>query len=359
MAKKRSALFHVRKRGKKGMYYVYYYNNVGMQVGESISTDQQAVKPYIKKLLERLEAEKFGVPLKNYPFDRFLDEYKNHSIKVLEKAPDSLKRDASVLKNFLSKFPNIRYVKDFNSDIVNEYKQLRRQDICPFKKTPILETTIDKELSFLKALLTFANFKNYHLKNQSVYVKKITGEYKYRGKIPSSKDINTFISHFEHPYKTALIILGLTSMRPKEGVNLRYSWIDFTNDMIYPNGTKTENADNGIPLVPELKEYLLKLKETAKNDIICTDEHGNALTRTNFTVYCYKIRQKYNLPKITPYTFRHYSATTLFRKGASLLKVSKILRHSNVKMTSNVYINLTQEDLKEDMNLLQGSILTN
>ncbi|MDR2426465.1 MAG: site-specific integrase [Endomicrobium sp.] len=358
MAKKRSSLFHVKKRGKKGMYYVYYYNNAGIQVGEPISTDQQAVKPYIKKLLERLEAEKFGAPRKNYPFESFLEEYKNHSIKVLEKAPDSLKRDSYILKMFLSKFPHIKYVENFNADIVNEYKYIRRQDVCPFKKTPLLPTTIDKELSFLKALLTFANFKNYHLKNQSVYVQKITGEYKYRGTVPSADVVNNFISRFEHPHKTALIILGLTSMRPKEGVNLRYSWIDFENDMIYPNGTKTENADNGIPLVPELKEYLLKLKETAKSDIICADDTGEALSRQNFTVYCYKIRKKYNLPKITPYTLRHYSATTLFRKGASLLKVSKILRHSNVKMTSNVYINLTQEDLKEDMNLLQGSILT-
>lgn len=359
MARKRSSLFHVKKRGKKGMHYVYYYNNAGVQVGERISVDPQAVKPYLKKLLDRLEAEKLGMPLKNYPFESFLKEYKKYSINVLEKAPESLKRDQSILKTFLSKFPNIRYIENFNADVVNEYKQLRRQDLCPFKKTPLLETTIDKELSFLKALLSYANFKNYHIKNQSIYVKKITGEYKYRGKVPSAEDINKFISYFDHPHKTALIILGLTSMRPKEGIGLRYSWIDFENNMIYPNGTKNENADNGIPLVPELKEYLLKLKDKAKSDIICTDDKGVPLTRQNFTVYCYKIRQKYSLPKITPYTLRHYSETTLFRKGVSLLKVSKILRHSNVKMTSNVYINLTQEDLKEDMNLLQGSILTN
>jgi len=106
--------------------------------------------------------------------------------------------------------------------------------------------------------------------------------------------------------------------------------------MIYPNGTKTEKSDEGVPLHHEIKSYLLNLKSIAKNDIICSDEAGNPLTRTNFTVYCYKVRKKHNLNRIRPYDLRHTTATKLFKAGVDALKVSKILRHSNIKMTTQV-----------------------
>lgn len=348
---KRSALFHVRRRGKKGMYYVYYYRN-GKQVGEKISTDKGVVKLYLQKLLQRLDNERLGLPIKNYSFEQFCNDYIEKFAKA-NKEHCTVERDLRIIKSFRDKFPNIRYVDDFTADYVNQYKVLRKSDLCPCKKTVLKSTTIDRELNTLKSMLKYAYVKDYHLRNESERVKKINDGYKFEGRAIGDDEFERYLTYFKHPHKTALLIMAFAALRPIEAVRLRYSWIDFDNNMIYPNGTKTEKSDEVVPLHPQLKEYLLKLKETAKNDIICSDDNEKPLARTNLTATCYKVSKRYGLTRIRPYDLRHTAATKLFKAGANLLKVSKILRHSNVKTTSQVYIHALREDLKEDMNLLE------
>jgi integrase len=84
-------------------------------------------------------------------------------------------------------------------------------------------------------------------------------------------------------------------------VKFCYSWIDFENDMILPNGAKT----NSIPLHHELKGILLIAKKSAKNDIICCFDNGKRLSAYVLSSWRYKIVKEHNLIHFRPYDFSH------------------------------------------------------
>jgi integrase len=346
--RKRSALFHVEKRGKKGMYYVYYYEN-SKQKADRISTNYEAVQPYLRKLAQRLDAQRLGLTIKNYSFEQFCTDYIDNVSKA-HKANETIKRDNKTINSFKRKFPNIEYVEQFTADIVNKYKALRRVDIAQRRKNTINPATINRELSTLRSMLKYAYKKRLHDRQEYIDIIKFYNEYKYEGKVLSNEEFNKNISYFENPYKIALQIIAYSALRPGEAVKLCYSCIDFESDMIFPNGTKTDKANDSIPLHPELKLILLNLKKNAKNDLICCFDDGRALSTNVLSSWRYKIVKKHNLTHFRPYDLRHTAATKMIEQGESITKVSKILRHSSTAMTEQVYVHVRRQTLKDTMN---------
>jgi integrase len=59
-------------------------------------------------------------------------------------------------------------------------------------------------------------------------------------------------------------------------------------------------------------------------------------------------------PAITFHDLRHTYASTLAQRGATLLTISKLLGHSDTRITSRHYAHLTDKELREAVNLLPG-----
>lgn len=53
--------------------------------------------------------------------------------------------------------------------------------------------------------------------------------------------------------------------------------------------------------------------------------------------------------KITPHIFRHTHATELIKSGWDLSYVQKRLGHSDIQTTANIYIHLTNDDMKKEL----------
>ncbi|MDR1244462.1 MAG: site-specific integrase [Endomicrobium sp.] len=347
---KKSALFHVKKRGKKGMYYVYYYEN-GVQKADRISTDYGAVQPYLRKLAQRLNNQRLGLTIKNYSFEQFCIDYIENVSKA-HKAEKTIIRDTLTIESFKRKFQNIKYVEQFTADVVNRYKSLRREDKIKNNTKNIEKATINRELSTLRSMLKYAYQKKLLDQQEHVNVIKFEEDYKFEGRALTNEEVNNYLEYFEHPYKTALQIIAYSALRPGEAVKLCYSWIDFENDMIFPNGTKTMQSSNSIPLHQKLKEILLIAKKSAKNDIICCFDNGKRLSAEVLSSWRYKIVKKHNLRHFRPYDLRHTAATKMIESGESLTKVSKILRHSSTAMTEQVYVHIRRQTLKDTVNAI-------
>ncbi len=58
--------------------------------------------------------------------------------------------------------------------------------------------------------------------------------------------------------------------------------------------------------------------------------------------------------KITPHIFRHTHATELIKSGWDLSYVQKRLGHSDIQTTANIYIHLTNDDMKKELEKFRG-----
>lgn len=176
-----------------------------------------------------------------------------------------------------------------------------------------------------------------------------------------------------HPYSIGLEILAESGLRIGELLALRHSSLTECNGIVCldithslkrehnPNAkgnaphtilhladTKTECSEAKVPITPDLYEKLTAHIERQKelvnlgvyqNDpfIICSDT-GGFIDPGTFHAFMRKIVANAGLPKnITPHSLRHYAASNLIRKGASVTATARILRHAQSSTTLNVY----------------------
>ncbi|MGN0106191.1 MAG: tyrosine-type recombinase/integrase [Hominilimicola sp.] len=172
-------------------------------------------------------------------------------------------------------------------------------------------------------------------------------------------------------FEKALVGLFLyTGMRRGEVLDLKFSDIDFANNIIFVkrtlsrdensrvierNTTKSPAGIRQIPLVPRLKEIL-----TEYCDGINYRDGYLFLTRNNtfydssvFTNKWKHILKKINkyMPpdtptKISPHYFRHNYATDLIYAELPLKTVQYIMGHENIQVTMNIYTDVIIDNKK-------------
>lgn len=117
--------------------------------------------------------------------------------------------------------------------------------------------------------------------------------------------------------------------------SLRWSDVDFKNNTLRVRGTKTLTSNRLIPLTPQFKTRLLEMKTKSISSYII-EFRGRPLTtcKTAFKSACKKAGIDYS---VRLYDIRHLFASTILANGGDLKAVSKLLGHSNTKMTADTY----------------------
>lgn len=210
----------------------------------------------------------------------------------------------------------------------------------------------------------------------------------------TQEEQNQFLEELEKEdnwYKEMFYIMFLTGIRVGELGALRWEDIDFKNKCIiirsslscsYQNGVKVEeivtpktvNSYRKIPFIGEAKEMLIAWKE--KQDALrthlkhrwrCPKEYGNLVFVTGMGSPCTRyivqkeikkvvkrIREQQALEAVKngdmveqfrdfhPHTCRHTFATRCFEVGMEAKVVQKILGHSNISTTLNIYTHVLE-----------------
>ncbi len=130
---------------------------------------------------------------------------------------------------------------------------------------------------------------------------------------------------------------------------------------IYTPKTKESLRSVPIPnaLIPKLKHHRLSEKEKClKNKIKFSDDNFVFTNNIgNFIDSSVLIRSFHNFLKINNitikkfHTLRHTYATELFKAGADLLTVSKLLGHTNLE-TTKIYTHVSEDQKEETANKL-------
>ncbi len=125
--------------------------------------------------------------------------------------------------------------------------------------------------------------------------------------------------------RTFLLLALFTGMRHGEIVNLKWDNIHFEGSVIVLEGAKTKNKKTRyIPMIPQLKEYLRKLKREC--DFVVS-YMGKGITTF---IKSWKSIGK-DICRI--HDLRHYFATILVTSGIPIRLAQSALGHSSIKMT--------------------------
>lgn len=159
----------------------------------------------------------------------------------------------------------------------------------------------------------------------------------------------------------AFLLMLYCGCRPSEATECKGKDIISVDGIptLHIRGQKTALSDRFVPIPKEL--YPL-IKKTPKNEYISPTEKGNKqnkdkLRRTwlffrrkldielGATIYRNAIVESVISPDLVPYCFRHEYCTDLARKGIDIRLAQRLMGHTNIKMTADIYTNLETSDI--------------
>ena len=172
------------------------------------------------------------------------------------------------------------------------------------------------------------------------------------------------------PLEFPVLMAAFYGLRRSEIMGLRWQSIDFDGNLIMINHTVVQFRSNGtmkviqkdrtknasscrsLPLVPQYRELLLRMRERqdqcrklcgssyTENDYIYVNDLGVPYT-PNYVTQHFKLLLKNNhLREIRFHDLRHTCASLLLKNGVSMKDIQGWLGHSDFSTTANIYAHL-------------------
>lgn len=203
---------------------------------------------------------------------------------------------------------------------------------------------------------------------------------KFNRKKVTALDIDTQkeLEHLALEKGCFAIILSLyTGMRIGEISGLKWSDIDFKNDVLYVNqivvrvpvpdqhfktkvmlgSPKTRASIRAIPIAPNLKRYLKTIR-TNKSEFVIPC--GDSFSEPRIINYHFKkIVEQMGRKEIHFHMLRHTFATRCVEKGVDIASLSMILGHSSTKMTLDTYTDSMWETRKQAVSIIDKQLQDN
>lgn len=113
-------------------------------------------------------------------------------------------------------------------------------------------------------------------------------------------------------------------------------------------GAKSFTSNRTIPMSSTAFDLLSILKRDGiDSDFVFHDEYGNRLSYEALRWHTGKACAEAGVPYYGQHVFRHTFATNCYERGCDVKLLSKLLGHSDVTITYNVYIHLYGDALEE------------
>ncbi len=196
---------------------------------------------------------------------------------------------------------------------------------------------------------------------------------KYEARYYDLKQLKTLFECLQgDTYELLYKMTAFYGFRRSEICGLKWNSIDFENNTITLNSSVVQTCVNGklmlikkdimknasskrtMPLIPEIKEALLKLKaqqdknkEYFKNgynqeylDYVWVDDIGKLVNPNTVTQHFKTFLTQHGLPRIRFHELRHSCASLLIACGVSMKEIQEWLGHSAISTTSDIYSHL-------------------
>ncbi|MDP2038090.1 MAG: tyrosine-type recombinase/integrase [Ignavibacteria bacterium] len=177
----------------------------------------------------------------------------------------------------------------------------------------------------------------------------------------SETELQTILEKTKEEYLRSIFITAFyTGMRLGELVNMKWSWIDFSDKQITVQCSDTFNTKNKkgriIPFNQSIRTLLAdripKIFNITSEDYVFTDSRGKKFNEDYVSkkfkamVVASKLDEKIHF-----HTLRHSFASLLVQRGVSLYVVKELLGHEALS-TTQIYSHLQQQNLRDAVNLI-------
>lgn len=153
---------------------------------------------------------------------------------------------------------------------------------------------------------------------------------------------------------------------------MRWEDIDFQNRIIHikrnaiynynekqfvVGSTKTVSGLREIPMTQTTYDILASIKKNGERNIISfkfadhvfLNSKGKLITNSDYNKCLNRICKKAGIETISMHTLRHTFATRCIESGMKPKTLQKILGHSNISMTMNLYVHVTEDEKEKEM----------
>jgi integrase len=231
--------------------------------------------------------------------------------------------------------------------------------------------TIENVLLTLSSILSSARKWGYKVPTVALSDLSLPRKIKARPRVYSANEMVRIISAADQPLGTICFVLGSTGMRIGEVLALRMEDLDFQRKLIHIRhsvfagalGTpKSEASMASLPmplnLAVRLKAFLAS-KHYRQNGqgLLFANRRGRPFSAN-------KLREKklrplllsLGIPLAGFHAFRHGVATTLIDRGASITTVGAQLRHSDPRITLELYAHVVPQSQRDAIEGLAGAL---
>ena len=171
--------------------------------------------------------------------------------------------------------------------------------------------------------------------------------------LPNNK-ANTTHKNTSETVRDYLILLLFTGLRPSEGINLKWSDIDFKNKLITIQDTKNR-LDHTLPLTQHIIDLLEARKEVSEGNYVFPGyDPSKALVSPNRQVK--KVIKESGIQFLL-HDLRRTFATYADSLGIQHNTIKRLMNHKNKDVTSTHYIHQSIETLRDPMDKITNYIL--
>lgn len=304
-----------------------------------------------------------------------LDDYFKELIerKKTENKENSLKTYKSIYMNHLSARIGQHKIRELERRQIIELQQVIAKEYTA--------TTCNYIISVLRIILNEAVKDEIISRNPANNIKNVKAEKKasesYHRALTEEEQA-LFMLESKNSYYYELFALALcTGMRLGELGALTWGDIDYKNNVIHINKTLTYNLDNkvisgspkteagkrDIPITPAIKQVLKLQREKMgniynidmKNSKIFISTSGTQIYNRTINDEINRVLQRlekqgHEIEHFTAHAFRDTFATRYIEQGGTMQTLKKLLGHSSIKMTMDLYAHVLPDTMQDEMN---------
>jgi integrase len=199
-----------------------------------------------------------------------------------------------------------------------------------------------------------------------------------REKVPEVLTVDELVkllAAIPEPFRTAVFLDGASGLRVGELLGLKWEDVDFKKSVIYIRRSivkqrigppKTEASQKPIPMNSELAKALrlwkMKTIYNRPGDWVYASPAKKGTQpywpKSIYRVYIKRAADKIGLRKrIGWHTFRHTFGTILNANGENPKVIQELMRHANLKVTMDTYVQAVTDEKREAQNKLVKMIL--
>ena len=174
------------------------------------------------------------------------------------------------------------------------------------------------------------------------------------------------------PKYNMYLLMLFCGCRPSEACEVQGRDLEMVEGypMLHIRGTKTDNADRHVPMPMELLDHIGPI---GPYDYVAHYENGNPVSysnrnrvwdsfkrEVNLSMGCRTYRNQLIAPypfasDVVPYCLRHTYCTDLAKKGVDLRVAQKLMGHSSITLTANIYTHVDKTDIVSVAKLLNAA----